>query len=163
MGTIQFHNAHFEMTYRLRHHNHANGNIRVIVISFFLFVFETFINMDGLLVQSTLSSRMVMGRANIAAALAISFLLCTMAIVQHVESAGLVYDYYASSCPRAETIIIHDTVYKLYEKKGNIATSLIRFVFHDCFNVRNILLDTPAVPTLPLEVQLFSNHWWYFY
>ena len=85
---------------------------------------------------------MRMGRSNIAA-LAIIFLLCGVAIVQQVESAGLVYDYYSSSCPRAETII-HDTVYKLYEKKGNIATSLIRFVFHDCFNVRNLLLDTPG-------------------
>lgn len=60
-------------------------------------------------------------------------LLCVLAVQNHVESAGLVYDYYAKTCPQAEKII-HDTVYKLYEKKGNIATSLIRFVFHDCFN-----------------------------
>lgn len=65
-------------------------------------------------------------------------LLCVLAIQSSVESAGLVYDYYAKTCPQAEQII-HDTVYKLYEKKGNIATSLIRFVFHDCFNVRTYL------------------------
>lgn len=98
-----------------------------------------------------------MGRSNDIAALAISFLLCGVAInVQHVESAGLVYDYYSSSCPRAETII-HDTVYKLYEKKGNIATSLIRFVFHDCFNVGNPPPGA-AYSSLSLEAQLFSNH-----
>ncbi|KAG0611232.1 hypothetical protein M758_7G125100 [Ceratodon purpureus] len=60
-------------------------------------------------------------------------LLCILATVQNAESAGLVYDYYKTSCPQAEKII-HDTVFKLYEKKGNIATSLIRYVFHDCFN-----------------------------
>lgn len=62
-------------------------------------------------------------------------LFCLLATVLKVESEGLVYDYYANSCPNAEKII-HDTVYKLYEKKGNIATSLIRYVFHDCFDVR---------------------------
>jgi hypothetical protein len=63
-------------------------------------------------------------------------LLCILPTAQNAESAGLVYDYYKTSCPQAEKII-HDTVFQLYEKKGNIATSLIRYVFHDCFNVRN--------------------------
>lgn len=61
-------------------------------------------------------------------------LLYVLATVQKAGSAGLVYDHYRTSCPEAEAII-HDTVFRLYEKKGNIATSLIRYVFHDCFNV----------------------------
>ena len=58
-----------------------------------------------------------------------------LATFQSAESAGgLVYDYYKSSCPQAEKII-YDRVLKLYEKKGNIATSLFRYAFHDCSSV----------------------------
>lgn len=70
-------------------------------------------------------------------------LVLVLAFFQVAESAGLVYDYYAKTCPDAEKII-KDTVYRLYEKKGNIATSLIRMEFHDCFNVLSTHLMKPA-------------------
>jgi peroxidase len=60
--------------------------------------------------------------------------LAHKSIIQDVAAGGLVYNYYAKSCPRAEKII-HDMVDKLYYKKGNTAVSNVRYVFHDCFNV----------------------------
>ncbi len=60
--------------------------------------------------------------------------LAHKSIIQDVAAGGLVYNYYAKSCPRAEEII-HDMVDKLYYKKGNTAVSFVRYVFHDCFNV----------------------------
>jgi len=60
--------------------------------------------------------------------------LAHKSIIQDVAAGGLVYNYYAKSCPRAEKII-HDMVDKLYYKKGNTAVSFVRYVFHDCFNV----------------------------
>lgn len=83
-------------------------------------------------------------------------LLCLLAVQSYVESAGLVYDYYANSCPKAEEII-HDTVYKLYEKKGNIATSLIRFVFHDCFNGCDGSFLLESTPTVAAEKESFQQ------
>lgn len=74
--------------------------------------------------------------ARVSAAVLVLVLACSINFFQVAESAGLVYNYYAGTCPNAEKII-KNTVYKLYEKKGNIATSLIRMGFHDCFNVRN--------------------------
>lgn len=61
--------------------------------------------------------------------------LVLVAGVLNVSSAGpLTADYYKVTCPKAESTI-RQTVYNLYSKKGNIATSLIRFSFHDWFNV----------------------------
>ena len=80
--------------------------------------------------------RRLVAMARVSAAVLVLVLACSINFFQVAESAGLVYNYYAKTCPNAEKII-KDTVYKLYEKKGNIATSFIRFTFHDCFNVRN--------------------------
>ncbi|XP_024395981.1 peroxidase 21 isoform X2 [Physcomitrium patens] len=91
-------------------------------------------------------------------------LFCLLATVLKVESEGLVYDYYANSCPNAEKII-HDTVYKLYEKKGNIATSLIRYVFHDCFDScdASVLLESskgvPAEKESHSQVGMRNGKW----
>lgn len=60
--------------------------------------------------------------------------LVLAASVLNVSAGPLTANYYAKTCPKAEEII-RKTVYQLYEKKGNIATSLIRFSFHDFFNV----------------------------
>ncbi|CAK9198480.1 unnamed protein product [Sphagnum jensenii] len=71
--------------------------------------------------------------------------LAHKSIIQDVAAGGLVYNYYAKSCPRAERII-HDMVDKLYYKKGNTAVSFVRYVFHDCFNGcdASFLLDSTA-------------------
>lgn len=122
--------------------------------SFFSFLCLRNYCWHGLLVQSSLNNIMMMGCSNIAT-LAIGFTLCFVAIVHHVESTCLEYEYYNNNCPRAETII-HDTMSELYEKKGNIATSLITYVFHDCFDVHNLLLDTMGVATLPFKFSCFS-------
>ncbi|KAG0601273.1 hypothetical protein M758_11G098000 [Ceratodon purpureus] len=50
-----------------------------------------------------------------------------------VSAGGLTANYYAKTCPSVDKVV-RETVYHLYEKKGNIATSLIRFGFHDWFN-----------------------------
>lgn len=60
--------------------------------------------------------------------------LLLVAGVLSVSAGPLTADYYKVTCPKAE-YTIRQTVYNLYKKKGNIATSLIRFSFHDWFNV----------------------------
>lgn len=81
--------------------------------------------------------------------------LVLVAGVLNVSSAGpLTADYYKVTCPKAE-YTIRQTVYNLYNKKGNIATSLIRFSFHDWFNVRS-----PNVVFMPFGVgfTVYQSH-----
>jgi len=47
------------------------------------------------------------------------------------QSVGLIENYYATSCPRAEDIV-KEQVYNLYEEHGNTAVSWVRLIFHDC-------------------------------
>ena len=71
-----------------------------------------------------------------------------------VSAGGLTANYYAKTCPSVDKVV-RETVYRLYEKKGNIATSLIRFGFHDWFNVSTRLLY------VKIWVSLISIFRWY--
>jgi len=79
---------------------------------------------------------------------AVTILALVLAASALSVSAGpLSATYYQKTCPSAEKII-RTTVYQLYEKKGNIATSLIRFGFHDFFNGADgsfLLLSKPGL------------------
>lgn len=66
-------------------------------------------------------------------------LVCATNFLSVISVDGLVYNYYNESCPNAEAII-QKTVYNLYKHtQDNIPTSLIRWSFHDFFNVTTSL------------------------
>jgi hypothetical protein len=51
------------------------------------------------------------------------------------EANGLSADYYAKTCPEYETII-YNYIHKLYHSPiNNTVVSMIRWAFHDFFNV----------------------------
>lgn len=57
------------------------------------------------------------------------------------SSGSLEYDFYRESCPEAEKII-RSRVQDLYYRHADVAPSLLRLVFHDCFiEVKSSVLE----------------------
>ncbi|XP_030525540.1 putative Peroxidase 48 [Rhodamnia argentea] len=63
------------------------------------------------------------------------------------SAESLEYDYYRESCPQAEKIV-REAVRRIYGIRSDVAPSLLRLVFHDCFIEgcdASVLLDSTEV------------------
>ncbi|KAI4974104.1 hypothetical protein ZWY2020_046590 [Hordeum vulgare] len=76
---------------------------------------------------------------------------CFQGTLITMSSAELPYDFYSSSCPKAEETI-RNVVYNLTDANPSIAAALIRLHFHDCFAMgcdASILLDSSSANPQP--------------
>ncbi|KAL9228009.1 hypothetical protein vseg_003633 [Gypsophila vaccaria] len=89
----------------------------------------------------------------------VTLLLLLLLSQFHSGLSELRLNYYAKSCPKAESIIKNE-VQKLYDEHGNTAVSWVRNLFHDCMVQScdaSVLLDTNTAVGIQTEKSDIRN------